>query len=139
MAFSTRTTVRFAHVDPAGIVFYPRYFEMLNAAFEDWLKVEIGVDFAELHLERRIGLPTARLETEFRAPSRLGDELEIRVTPVEFGRSSCSIRYEVLAGGEERLVANAVIVCMDLAMKRSLSWPEDIRLKLAENCPRRAA
>ena len=36
MSFQISTKVRFGDVDPAGIVFYPRYFEMLNAAVEDW-------------------------------------------------------------------------------------------------------
>ena len=31
MAFIAQRKVRFQHCDPAGIVFYPRYFEMLNS------------------------------------------------------------------------------------------------------------
>jgi hypothetical protein len=68
MPYPTHTLVRFAHVDPAGIVFYPRYFEMLNGAIEDFFAEAAGADFASLHLERGIGVPTARLHTEFAAP-----------------------------------------------------------------------
>ena len=28
-------TIRFSHIDGAGIVFYPRYFEMLGELFAD--------------------------------------------------------------------------------------------------------
>jgi len=31
MPFETTVTVRFGDVDAAGIVFYPRFFEMLNS------------------------------------------------------------------------------------------------------------
>ena len=35
MAFETTVLVRFGDIDGAGIVFYPRFFEMLNSAVED--------------------------------------------------------------------------------------------------------
>ena len=35
MAFVFPQKVRFQHCDPAGIVFYPRYFEMLNTTIEE--------------------------------------------------------------------------------------------------------
>ena len=53
MLFTTTVQVRFADVDPAGIVFYPRYFEMLNGAVEDWFAQQLGLDFATMHLERQ--------------------------------------------------------------------------------------
>ena len=34
--FTVDIPVRFQHTDPAGIVFYPRYFEMINQVIEDW-------------------------------------------------------------------------------------------------------
>ena len=130
MSFSTRTKIRFAHVDAAGIVFYPRYFEMLNAALEDWFAEALGIDFAALHLYRRIGVPTVRLECQFSAPSMLGDEVDITITPAEVGRSSCSIRYRLRCKDVERLKADAVIVCMDLGVKRATPWPDDIRARM---------
>ena len=30
--------VQFAHCDPAGIVFYARYFEIINEVVEDWFE-----------------------------------------------------------------------------------------------------
>ncbi len=54
-------TVRFSHVDAAGIVFYPRYFEMLLCHFDD-------PPFKETPFAMR---------TDFRRPNRLGDRLRI--------------------------------------------------------------
>lgn len=34
MEFSYRQKVLFMHYDPAGIVFFPRYFEMMNDCVE---------------------------------------------------------------------------------------------------------
>lgn len=131
MSFSLRLPVRFAHVDAAGIVFYPRYFEMLNAAVEDWFAARTGIGFAELHLERRLGVPTVKIESQFVAPSRLGDMLKITITVERLGESSCALRYAIECDGEDRVRASAVLVCMNLDTGKSTPWPAAIRDRLA--------
>ena len=42
MSFTTTRKVRFEHCDPAGIVFYPRYFEMINGTVEDWFEEDLA-------------------------------------------------------------------------------------------------
>jgi 4-hydroxybenzoyl-CoA thioesterase len=37
----TRVPIRFQHTDPAGIVFYPRYFEILGQIIEDWFSHDL--------------------------------------------------------------------------------------------------
>jgi len=127
MSFVYRTPIRFAHCDPAGIVFYPRYFEMMNAAVEDWFAKAIGVDFAAMHLDRRLGTPTVSLSCEFLAPARLGEELEIAITVNKVGSSSCEVDYLLSVGGETRATARGVLVCMSLDTARSTPWPDRIR------------
>lgn len=127
MVFTTKAQVRFAHVDAAGIVFYPRYFEMLNAAVEDWFAQALKADFKNLHFGRKIGLPTVKIDVEFLSPSRLGDDLTISITPTEIGRSSCSLSVLFSAEGRNRLRANVKLVCMDIETQRSLPWPDDVR------------
>ena len=132
MSFTTRSKVRFAHVDAAGIVFYPRYFEMLNGAVEDWFAEGLGVGFAELHLTRGLGVPTVSLDSRFAAPSRLGDELDIAIEVKSVGRSSCAVAYTVACGDEVRMTAEGVLVCMILVEGRSAPWPDDVRDGLAK-------
>ncbi|MBS0284359.1 MAG: acyl-CoA thioesterase, partial [Proteobacteria bacterium] len=112
MSFETQVLVRFAHVDPAGIVFYPRYFEMLNGAVEDWFAGALGMDFRTLHQDRRLGAPTVKLDVTFVAPSRLGDQLTIAITPRVVGRSSCTIEAVFTGDGQERMRVETVLVCM---------------------------
>lgn len=129
MSFETETKVRFGDVDAAGIVFYPRYFEMLNTAVEDWFD-SMGFDFRSMHMLHRIGIPTVRLECDFVAPSSYGDELTIRISVVRVGRSSCTVDYVVAGRGQVRLNARGVLVCMNLETRRSIEWPDAIGLKL---------
>lgn len=131
MSFVTRTQVRFAHVDAAGIVFYPRYFEMVNAAVEDFFAQVVGVDFARLHLERGLGVPTVKLESEFRLPSRLGDDLDFAIDVESLGTTSATLNFAVRCGGEMRVQVRSVLVCMELATGRPQPWPADIRAMLA--------
>lgn len=127
MTFMTNKRVRFAHVDAAGIVFYPRYFEMFNSAVEDYFAQVVGVDFAAMHAGRRIGVPTVKLEAEFLAPSRLGDVLDFRMGFDRVGGSSADLLAEVDCAGERRMRVRAVLVCMNLDTARSCPWPADMR------------
>jgi acyl-CoA thioesterase FadM len=36
--FIKQEKIRFQHIDYAGIVFYPRFLEMLNGLVEDWFE-----------------------------------------------------------------------------------------------------
>lgn len=127
MTFISQQPVRFAHIDAAGIVFYPRYFEMLNVAVEEYFAREIGVDFAVMHLDRHIGVPTVKLEAEFASPSRLGDLLDFRLDVARVGRSSLELAVQVRCGEDVRFNGRAVLVCMDLDSGRPLAWPADMR------------
>ena len=73
--FEFQHPVLFQHCDPAGIVFYPRYFEMVNACVETWFDQEIGVSFNQMHLQLGLSVPTVLTETKFHAPSHFCDHL----------------------------------------------------------------
>jgi 4-hydroxybenzoyl-CoA thioesterase len=130
MAFETTTEVRFAHVDAAAIVFYPRYFEMLNAAVEDWCAQALGLDFLTMHNRLGIGVPTVKMDAEFVRPSILGDRLTIRLQALKVGRTSCEFSYEFSGDDGLRLKGSAVLVCMNLQEQRSQPWPDVMRENL---------
>ena len=59
--FTCRSVIRFTHTDPAGYVFFPRFFDMLQATTEDWLTQRLGINFAEMILEHQPGNVYAEL------------------------------------------------------------------------------
>ena len=128
--FTTERSVRFADCDAAGIVFFPRYFEMLNGAVEDWFAGPLQVSFRELHVNRKVSVPTAAVEARFIAPSRLEDELTFALTVTRLGRSSCSLRHRISAGGTLRFEASQTFVYVGLSLKPE-PWPEDLRARMA--------
>lgn len=128
--FTVRLPVRFTHTDPGGYVFFPRYFEMLQAAVEDWFTHGLGLSYAGL-IESGFGLPTARTECEFLRPSRLGEIIELAVVLERLGRSSMTVGFVGSVAGEERVRARSVLVLISLADGRPRPIEGELRTKLA--------
>ncbi|GIL04335.1 acyl-CoA thioesterase [Betaproteobacteria bacterium PRO7] len=129
-AWHTRHTVRFAHCDPAGIVFYPRFFEIAHEAKEEWFRAIAGVPFQQFVGTRGRGLPIVRLEADFFAASRHGDELDIAITVAQLGRSSLHLHYAFACGGEPRLAIRTVIVQTDLRTGRPVPIDGELRERI---------
>ncbi len=131
--FVSEVEIRFRHCDPAGIVFYPRYFEMINDFVEEWFDKGLGLSFHTLHTERGIGTPTASVQCDFKRPSRwrerLGQVLELR----RIGGASfqAEVRFEG-EDGQARLVAAVTIVTVDLARMRATALPDDLRARMQD-------
>jgi len=128
--FTTERKVRFADCDAAGIVFFPRYFEMLNGVVEDWFGGPLGVSFRELHLERHVSVPTAVVEARFMAPSRLEDELTFSLTVTKLGGASCGLRHRITSGEQLRFEASQTIVHVGASLKPE-PWPDALRARIA--------
>jgi len=126
MVFTVSQKVLFRHCDPAGIVFYPRYFEMMNDCVEAFFD-RIGHPFEGIHQDGAI--PTARIDARFRVPSRHGDVLEIDLECARIGTSSLAIGFCGRAGDQIRFEADAVVVHVG-ADGRPLPWPDDMRQAL---------
>jgi 4-hydroxybenzoyl-CoA thioesterase len=124
--------VRFAHCDPAGIVFFPRYMEMFNNLVEDWCRDELGFSFAEIHLGRGWGLPTVHLEVDFLAPSVVGEVLTATVAVRSLGTSSIGLSI-LLQGpdGGDRVRAQTVLVLTEAHSRRPVPIPADLRARLS--------
>jgi 4-hydroxybenzoyl-CoA thioesterase len=131
MSFTVRTQIRFAHIDAAAIVFYPRYFEMLNGVVEDWFAEDLGCGFLALHKERGLGAPTVHLETAFVATCELGELIDITLDVERLGEKSVTLAFVFKCGDQLRLGGRVVLVCMDLAAKRARPWPDDLRAGMA--------
>lgn len=122
--------VRFGHTDPAGIVFYPRYFEMINETIEDWFE-ELGFSFENMHLEQKFGVPLVKVEAEFATPSRIGDDLDFCLKVVRLGRSSLTIEITVTCGGEVRFHSIGTMAYVNLTKGKAAPWPDSLRDALA--------
>lgn len=120
--FEFQHPVLFQHCDPAGIVFYPRYFEMINACVETWFEQEVGVPFNQMHLQLGLSVPTASTETKFHAPSHLGDQLIFRLKIDKLGTSSLLLHITVLCEAQVRLTNETTLVLVEQKSGRPTPW-----------------
>lgn len=125
--FERPLTIRFSHCDPAGLVFYPRYFTMFNDLVEDWVTSALGIPYAELLGRRRTGLPSVSLQIRFTAISRMGDEVTMGLTLDHVGRSSLRLSLGCRQGTQQRVVAEQVLVATSLDTHRPIPIPDDLR------------
>ncbi len=124
MHFSLRRKVMFRDCDPAGRVFYPRYFEMINDCVECFFAEAIGWPFEAVHPAAAV--PTARIEAVFPAPSHHGDMLDFTLSCRRIGRSSLSLLLRAGCAGQTRLQARATLVHVD-GGGRPAPWPAPVR------------
>ena len=104
--FERPVPIHFGDCDPAGIVYHPSYYRLLNELHEDFLHEVAGVGFIEIR-RYGVGFPVVGVRTDFAAPSRPGDVLDGRVWVERMGRTS--IRF-ALTLGEDRLRRGAAPV-----------------------------
>lgn len=131
MKFRVDRRIRFADVDPAGIVFYPRYFEMINACVEDWFETALGYGFDAMIVKGHHAVPLAQIEVAFKAPSRLDDELVFELALTEIGRSSFKLAITASHDDSVRMSARAVLVYIDKDKHAPVRIPEILRAKMS--------
>lgn len=131
-AFSAVMPIRFSHSDPAGIVYYPNYFDMFNGVIEDWFTDHLQFDYTRLLMQERLGFPTVHAECDFFIPSRMGDRLTYTLILREIGRSSIKLTVHGHVGAQERLRANLVLATISLESGKSVPIPDSLRRRLDE-------
>jgi 4-hydroxybenzoyl-CoA thioesterase len=126
--------IRFSHCDPAGIVYFPRFFDLAHATMEDWLAEGVGEGLPALIGGRHIGTPTVSIQCDFAKTLRIGDTLRFELKVVKLGNASVQLAYSGKkdAGGEEHLAIRQTIVFMDLEAGRAIPIPGDLRPRIEQ-------
>jgi len=91
--------VQWGDCDPAGIVFYPRYFEWFDASTILLFEKATGLTKIKM-LEKYNGAGLALLEARavFKVASHYGEDIEIESRVTEFRRSSFFVQHKVTKG-----------------------------------------
>lgn len=96
-----RRTVRieWGDCDPAGIVYYPRYFEMFDNSTTYLFERATGLNKYDLFKTYNFaGYPMLETKANFFIPNRFGDDVVIETTVKEFRRSSFDLHHRLLKG-----------------------------------------
>lgn len=131
--FVTQVPIRFAHCDPAGIIFFPQYLVLFNGLVEDWFNQALHVSYAQMLETDRVGLPIVHLECDFRAITRMGEVVSLGLSVAKLGTRSLSLALDCQgADGQLRVSAQKVLVFTDLQTHQAISVPSHIRTAMAQ-------
>ena len=131
--FPFLTTVRpvFGDMDPAGILYYPRFLHLCHVAMEAFLEEALGRPYAVLLKDPGLGFPTVHLEVDYRVPVAYGVTLRFACSVVRLGTKSAVFRFRATGDdGVLRAEAVATTVCTAMDGFVGVPLPPEIRAGL---------
>lgn len=115
--YSRRERVRFRDCDSMG--------HMNNAVYSTFLeeaRIDVVGDLADFIL--------ARVEIDFRAELRAGDEVEVRTRCAHVGTKSAVLEHEMHVDGRLAAEAKSVLVGYDYELGQSVALSDGVRARL---------
>jgi 4-hydroxybenzoyl-CoA thioesterase len=101
MLVNTRNVrIEWGDCDPAGIVYYPRYFAIFDACTSALIESALGMTKHDyLKAYDFSGHPLVNAHSRFIIPTRFGDDVTIESTVAEFRHSSFDVRHRLRKNG----------------------------------------
>ena len=131
--FSKTEKIRFKHVDYAGIVFYPRFLEMLNDLVEDWFEEALDRPFSKIHETN--GIPPVDLKVQFKTAARIGELLTKNLWVKQLNNSSVVCGFNFI-NEKEKVVLEGEVTLVNVAIQedrqsiKSESFSEEIKVRI---------
>lgn len=101
LIFKRPVRITWGVCDPAGIVYYPRYFEMFDESTTQMFEHALGMTKYNFLKEYGFaGYPMVDTRSKFSIPNRFGDDVEIESTVAEFRKSSFDIHHKLMKNGQ---------------------------------------
>jgi acyl-CoA thioesterase FadM len=129
-AFSSAYRIRFDDCDPAGIVFFGAWFGIAHGAVEDFLD-HIGVPFAQLNGQRRVGTGMAHASADWFRPGLMGDRITLTPLVARIGGGSYALTVHAHRAQDELARLHLVTATTDLSTHRPIRIPDELRAALA--------
>jgi len=118
--------------DPAGIIWFGVFFRYFEFAEEELYR-RLGSDRTALLRELKVFMPRTSLESRFRSPARLGDELSIGVGVGAITDRRVRFVFDIHERGTDRLICEAWyrVACVDAQTFAARAFPPEISTLLA--------
>jgi 4-hydroxybenzoyl-CoA thioesterase len=102
MTFTNTRKVRieWGDCDPAGIIFYPRYFAIFDASTAMLFEAALGMTKRQMFKTLPFaGFPLVRTHSRFIKPTRFGDDVTVEST-ITLGRTSFDVAHKLSRDGD---------------------------------------
>ena len=128
--YSTARVVRFGECDPAGVVYYPVYFNWFHETMESWFETGLNLPYATFL--REYGLPAVETSAQFRRPLIVGEEISVELRVEKLGNSSILLSFSIVSA-EKKVKATGNVRCVCIQQTedgfdfRSAPIPQSLR------------
>ena len=126
MEYVTDIPIRFADIDAAGIVYYPKFFDYYHCAFEEMFGDTTGVDYSDWLTKRNVGFPAVHVEGDYKRPLEYGQRLNVAITVPRIGNTSLDYHFEARTHDGVAAAATVTKVCVTLDKREPIAIPEDL-------------
>ena len=134
MTFVSSRRIDFPMVDLAGIVYYPRFWDLAHRFYEESWDYTCGIQYNEVLQNYRLGFPLVHSEANFHYPLKYGDTATCKLKIKRIGNTSITWSFEIF-NQEEILcwtsLQTTVCTSMDEITKK-VSVPEWMREGLSK-------
>lgn len=127
---TTRLPVRvyIEDTDAGGIVYYVNYLKFLERARTEFLR-ELGYGKAAMFADKLMFVVHS-LQTRYRAPAQLDDELCATAAIKKAGRAAVVFEQQVLRGDELLCEGEVKVACVSRVDRKPVSMPAELIKKL---------
>jgi YbgC/YbaW family acyl-CoA thioester hydrolase len=124
--------VMWSDTDPAGIVWFGVFFRYFEHAEEDLYR-RLGSNRTTLLRRLNIFMPRTSLQSGFRSPARLGDEISVGVGISAITDRRVGFAFDVHERGTDRLICEASyrVACVDATTFATRTFPDEVVSLLA--------
>ncbi len=135
--YTLQHQISWADVDPAGIVFYPRYYEWINDSAH-LLFDSASLNLLTLSRERNIQFGVVESGCRYYKPGKYGQKIIIRTEIEEVGAKTITFRSRIANLENDIVLAMAMEkrICIDVSNPerlKAMDIPDDILCILKKN------
>lgn len=97
--YTREIKIAWAHCDPAGIVFNPRFFEFFDTNSWGLFEAALGVSQPDFRSIYGVAIALVDARGNFMKPVAFGDTVQVTSRVIEFRRSSFDVEHKITKDG----------------------------------------
>ena len=125
-------TLRFQHCDPAGILFYPKIYELAHETLESFVESHFS-SYNIWFSHPEYAVPIVHAEADFKIPMKLNNEITVEVYKTHQGESSLQFEFHFKKTNGDKLLTCALVKSVhcfiDKKTMKKTAIPESIAKK----------
>jgi YbgC/YbaW family acyl-CoA thioester hydrolase len=134
---SVERRIMWGDLDSLGIVFYPRFYEWIDASGHLFFEA-LGYSLGDLWKERQICFGLVKTSCEYRAPGRYHQTIRIDTKVAELDAKTVTLDHQISDAATQTLMVQGLEkrICLDVSDPERFharDIPEDIRLALEQS------